>query len=465
MTLNLAYDATLARVRLTVSAAPAAAEYVHIERSTNQINWTTVRGGTAITLVSAAAMLDDYEFESDVVNYYRASYVDQGPITYVGTGSAASGVNASITPGLPASLNPGDLLVTVAAIRNSGTGTANVPTGWTAMATSGNLTVMGRRYATGDAAPLVTFTGGVANADTLARMVAFRNAELVPLVSAPLLNASAQNVTTPAAVITEDGCVALVAGWKQDDWTSVAAVPGFTEAWELTSATGDDASLFLDYVIQTTAANIAASSAAVTGGAAAISRAITLALTPAEYVTRDTSTITPALDGVWLKSLARPFLNRQVTVTDWSEITRPTRTGIFEVVGRTTPIAVSEVRGSRRWTLDVVTTTAAEASDMDLLLASGDLQFIHTPADCIVPGGYVSVGDTSQARLGPRSVKNVFSLPLTEVAAPGADVVGATITWQGLLNLYGSWSAVLAAHATWASLLELIGSPSDVIVS
>lgn len=177
-----------------------------------------------------------------------------------------------------------------------------------------------------------------------------------------------------------------------------------------------------------------------------------------------TGTITPTIDRVWVKSLARPFLNRAVVIQDYGDVERPSRAGVFEVIGRTYPVAVNDVRGSRRWTLDLLTSTAAEAADVDMLLASGDTLLVQVPADCDVPGGYVSVGSTSVRRTARRTVRRITSLPCTEVAAPGPDVVGATITWQGLLNVYGTWAEVIAAHPTWADLLELIGDPTDVIV-
>jgi hypothetical protein len=181
-------------------------------------------------------------------------------------------------------------------------------------------------------------------------------------------------------------------------------------------------------------------------------------------VTLFTGSITPVLDGVWIKSIARPFLNRKVTVVDFSDIQRASRAGVFNVIGRSDPVAVNDLRGSRQWTLDVLTHTLAEASDFDLVLASGDPLFVHVPADCPVPGGYVTVGDTTESRTARRSVRRIFSLPCTQVAAPGPDVVGATVNWQTVLTAYPTWADVLAAHPTWSSLLELIGSPADVVV-
>jgi hypothetical protein len=205
-------------------------------------------------------------------------------ISYVGANVPAVGNNASVAPPLPTGLEPGDLMVITAAIRNSGTGTVNTPAGWTVLATTGNLTALGRLYVNGDAAPTVAFTGGVANATTIAQCVAWRgacrNISEVVHASAVQLNASAQNVAYPALTVTEDGCAVMVLGWKQDDWTSTAAAGGFALLMDSPTVTGDDAGLTGQRVTQTTATNIAAGSITVTGGASAISRAITLAIRP-----------------------------------------------------------------------------------------------------------------------------------------------------------------------------------------
>ncbi|MFI6228876.1 hypothetical protein ACIBCR_16355 [Micromonospora echinospora] len=186
-------------------------------------------------------------------------------------------------------------------------------------------------------------------------------------------------------------------------------------------------------------------------------------------VDQESASITPALDGVWLKSLARPFLNRVVQVRGYGEVTRRSRAGVFDVIGRSYPIAVTEVRGSRQWVLEVVTDTTEDASDLDLLLASGDVLLVHVPAASgrvsAVPGGYVAVGDVRLVT--PPTVdlvQRVFALPCVEVAAPGPDVVGATSTWQTVLSTYATWADVMAEHATWADLMELVGDPTDVIV-
>jgi len=181
-------------------------------------------------------------------------------------------------------------------------------------------------------------------------------------------------------------------------------------------------------------------------------------------LTPDTANITPSLGGIWIKNIARPFLNRQVTVIDWGDVRRASRNGVFDVVGRTMPVAVTDVRSSRRYELTLTTATAGEADELDLCLSSGDPVLLHTPINCPVPGMYAVVGDVTTSKLGPRSVRRYLNLPLIEVAQPDLSIVGATNTYQTVLNTYATYTALLAANATYQDVADGVADPGDVIV-
>lgn len=128
----------------------------------------------------------------------------------------------------------------------------------------------------------------------------------------------------------------------------------------------------------------------------------------------------PAVDAVWLKATEHPELNRTINVVDFSDVERPTRGGVFDVLGRSLPIAVSDVRGSRRYTLDVLAEDDDEAAELEAILATGDTVLLQVPPDCPVPAMHAEVGDVTVSRTGRRANRRVFSLPLTEVAPPHA---------------------------------------------
>ncbi|TKG58046.1 hypothetical protein [Prauserella endophytica] len=461
MTLTATYANDLSRVRLAITGAPASADYARVERSTDQITWSTVRGGDTVALNAGTGQLDDYEFTPGVPNHYRATYVDSAPISYVGAGTAAAGNNAPVTPGLPAGLVDGDVLLIWAAIRNT-EGTVDTPAGWTRLVDAGNAALLGRRYTAGDTAPTVTFTGGVAGADTLAQAAGFRNAELVPAAANTVLNAAAQDITYPALTVPGDDHLVLICGWKQDEWTNVG-MP-VTEIGEPSSVTGDDAGICWCYIVETTRIDVVTGFFDITGGAAAISRGVTAAFRPADYAAREQTVITPAMTTVWIKNLQRPYLNRAVTVTDFSSITRPARAGVFDVVSRSLPVAVTDLRGSRRYTLTLTAANLDVAEDLEYCFATGEPVLVHVPAGCPFPGMYAVIGDITIERHSARTLRRFFDLPLTEVAAPPGTIVGDTVLWADIVAGFATWADLVAAEATWSDVLDRIADPADVIV-
>lgn len=472
MTVTLTYDNTLARVRITADSL-AAADYATVERSTDQILWTTVRGGAEVEVSAGSFVetLDDYEFVPGVANYYRVRGIETGAITYVAAGAATSGDNASLNPADPAGLVVGDLKIVFAAIRNSGTGTVNTPAGWTLIRQFGqsgglqrNGCLLGRIHQSGDSAPTITFSGGVAGATTSAQQAAFRRAALTPVTGADQVNSSAQNIAYPALAMPADNLVALIAAWKQDDWTAAgASTPaGFTEIGDAPSTSGDDQGIAWDYQIQTTATDVAAGSLTITGGGAAISRSMTVALEHAPYLNEQTANVTPAMSGVWIKSVTRPFLNRSVNAMMVPESQRVARGSDFAAVGRTLPVGVTDVSLGRSFVLEVRTATADDAQTLDYVLASGDILFIH--GGCDFPAGHYRVDTNSMRTPVAYAAQRYFSLPLTQIAAPGPDVVGSTNNWAAVLASYATWSDLLAANPDWDTLISRIASPSVVIV-
>lgn len=218
----------------------------------------------------------------------------------VGVGASASGSNTALDPALPAGVVQNDVVLCFASIRNSGTGTPDTPSGYTLLGGTANARVFGKLAGVSESAPHVTFTGGVANATTLARTAVFRHVSLTLWAAAvEQLNGSAQNVAFPTYSGIGTSGLLIVFGWKQDDWTSVdPLVAGLVnELFELSSTTGDDAAMVVDYTLMTEdvfGGGTGSGSFTVTGGASAISRGIVLALkladVPAGSTTLDVAT-------------------------------------------------------------------------------------------------------------------------------------------------------------------------------
>lgn len=463
--LTLTYDDIAGRVLLSAVSLPSTADVALFEVSTDNIHWTGVRGGDAVEISSNAASVYDYEFSPGVINYYRVSAVDLALPSFVAAGTAATADNASVSPALPAGWAEGDLLVTWAAIRNSGTGSITVPAGWSAMLRTDNIALLGRRATSSESAPTVNISGGAAGADVIAQMAAWRNAELTPVATAYQLNPSAQDVNFPAlsSVNTTWGA-GLVLGWKQDDWTSVATLGGFTETGETVSIAGNDAGLVWDHLAMTSPVAVSSGAFVVTGGVSAISYGASVVLRSADYVVQASNTITPNMTKCWLKFPAAPYLNRTVTLTDWFEIKRVSRMGFHTIVAKHDVIASTDTSVPRTVTVNLFAFDDDEIAAIDLVLSLGQIMLLHTPSNVALRSFYCGLGTTEFVRPAHLSHRGTYSIPLTEVSMPDLSIVGSTVTWATLITRYSTWADVINANATWTAVLALTGDPADALV-
>lgn len=212
-------------------------------------------------------------------------------ILYVGSGAATSGDNTSLTPAMPDGVIPGDMVLISAGIR-SNTAKVRTPLGWKTLGQHENLSLICKMWRRGDVAPTVSFQGGVAGDTTLAMAHVFRytnpDVDLALHGISVRTNASAQDISTPALLISDPGCLVVNLALKQDDFTSTS-LPGFTTGSQNSSVTGNDAGTVLWTKVQDVAANEPAGLISVTGGAAALSWSMAAAILPYETTWTDIS--------------------------------------------------------------------------------------------------------------------------------------------------------------------------------
>lgn len=158
-------------------------------------------------------------------------------------------------------------------------------------------------------------------------------------------------------------------------------------------------------------------------------------------------------DRPWLKVIADPASNVPVVLFDEPvRITRADRTALYDVVGRSDPIIVSDVAGSRRFTVRLVVESTAAADELDETLALGTPIYLQVPPDGPCPSVYASVGEYDRVRSSRKSTRWIFTLPLTEVAAPPSTVYGTFATYATVLEDHASYDALLDAVATYREL-------------
>ncbi|WP_329068997.1 hypothetical protein [Amycolatopsis sp. NBC_01480] len=463
MTVTATYMGDLSRVRVAFTGAPVIADFATIERSTDGLNWTTIRGGDVVPLTPG--FLDDYEFAAGVPNTYRVSFVDSGPIvSAVAPGAAATGDNTSLTPALPSGWAEGDGLLLAASIRATAA-TIATPAGWTRVLDRGNVVLFGKRATAAETAPMVAFAGGAAGADTIAQINAWKNLDISPVTTNTVANAAAQNIGLPSLTVPGTNMLNLWLAWKQAGWTSVTDPAGFAVIGSTSSAAGTGAGLWWTYTVQgTTQIDFTPRTLTVAGGSAAVSTGMSLAFSAAPYVTRQSATITPVLDQAWLKNPRRPSLNTPVTITEVGDITRQARSGTFDVIGRTMPVVVSDVMSSRSLPITIMAGDLDAADELETRLAAGDPVFLQAPeAASAVPTLYATVRQLTASKSSHRGRRRFYALDLTEVAAPASTVYGATITYADLPGLYATYDAMAAAVSSYFNLMDLVATTSVIV--
>lgn len=178
-----------------------------------------------------------------------------------------------------------------------------------------------------------------------------------------------------------------------------------------------------------------------------------------------TTSVTPDQTGVWLKNPLRPFLNRPVTVIDFADVTRESRSGLFDVIGRTLAIARTDLMSGRSTTVTMRVTDQSDADDLDGLIAVGEVLLLQPPGGSAVPTMYAVPFGYARARVAQTSAVRRFPLPLTECVMPDLSLAAVQSTWQTVVNTYATWADLIAAKATWNDVLQLVGSAEDVITS
>jgi hypothetical protein len=460
MTVTATYVDASAKVTVAITSAPANALTALIERSPDQVTWTTVRGAAALILSGGAFSIDDYEFTDGVVNYYRVTYSDSTTPVYVSSAALAmttsAGASASATPALPSGLVDGDTVYLILSCTKT---TAVLPagiTGFTGIWSSGQFALYGARWSAGLVAPTVTWTSLASGDIVMAKTVRYRNAGLSTglgtITVVGQANAAGTTISYPAPSGTGTG---MLLAYQASTNTSVSPVPTTND-----HATGYSV---LGYHAATVPAG--SGSITVTGGTSAISNTLTAMIGPygAPLATQDSVTVTPALTQPWVKNPVRPYLNRAVVPIVIDPGVRKARTATFDVIARTLPVAVTDVFGGRTTALTVRTTTRQVTDDLENCWLTGETMFVHGPAGSRTPTGYFVFGDITRSPVSAISAVRYLNTALTEVAAPSPLLAAALSSYQTVLSTYATYQALATAKATYQAVLQLVGSPADVI--
>lgn len=195
-----------------------------------------------------------------------------------------------------------------------------------------------------------------------------------------------------------------------------------------------------------------------------LDQAVTYTLTPNTGSPVTSSAVTIVTDGMtyWLKNIASAPLSRQVQVTSMSPVKRKARVlGAYDVLGRTNPVMVQDVRGGREGAFGLVTDDLDQASGLRNLLASGFVLFLQCPATVGFPDMYFVAGDVDEdfpAAMGP---DRLWDIPFTEVDSPSDDLVATSLNSWTLVTQFGTWLNLKNKRATWLDVLNIPYTTGD----
>ena len=475
--ITLTYLDDLSRVRVELSGLPDG--FAHVERSTNGLIWTTVRGATQLPITSGSGQIDDYEFEDGVENTYRVTVTPTSdPPAFAGSGPTAVNLDSTqpVTAALPAGVTTGQSIFVFASVE---VGELQTPAGYSAVFSGNRIAVYAKTATASETDPVITANGGSANGGIAAQAVVFTNitTTLDKIALLPSTN-TPQSIPTPSLQAPPVSSVVFQLGWRSAASGAVPNVPpGSTRIGSGNTGTSVQvwAYRIMNLSLPVPASEFSNLSPLIGGNAFGV----TMSLEPVGIVVEE-STITPSLEGrVWLKSIAYPMLNRPVDVLNWGPISRPSRTEVHSVAGRSLPIGVSDRHDSQNFELEVISTGWQDPAndpdaltwqrDLDLILSVSGIMFVHVPMGQPVPGGYVATGDLTLDRLAPTGqnetgdVPWTISIPCTVVAPPSPLIAGTTLTWGTVWNVYADWTQLINTNPTWRDVLNGVGDPNDLV--
>lgn len=473
LSVSATYNNDFGRVQVTFTGAASDADYAKVEVSLDQITWSTIRGGDVVAISGGSGHVDHYDgYVFGVPNYYRVTAIDSAPIGATVAGTYTTANNATVVPPLPVGVAAGNMMVLTATHQNTAA-TIATPAGWTLVPSgASHMATFWRVFQAGVTAPSVVFSGGSAGQSCSAVIRAFSNAQ-APVHAILQTNVSAQDVAYPSASQpTITGISWLLHEWKQATGTGVSLPASFVaDPWGGFNTAGASAE---SQVIWRTdgAANVQTITSGVSawsGGVAAVSKARLMYMAPRAFTDQAIGSTTPVLPSAnvkpyWLMNPGRPGQNVRVEITGFSEFNQAGKTGLFEILGRSVPVVVTDIMQSETFSFDIDAATKTEAKEIAQRLALGETMYLLSsdPANDVDSVYFSTISIARKVDALKASWTITVQARVTGQPAPA--VYGSTYTWADVVTDYVSWTTLLAdpQNTSWVNLTDKISD--DVII-
>lgn len=185
-----------------------------------------------------------------------------------------------------------------------------------------------------------------------------------------------------------------------------------------------------------------------------------VAFSSVESSTTVSAQVTVNVTVPWLIHVGVPGLSMPITLRPGSlaEEDFALNRGVFQVMGRTTPVVFTD--GSRKASssqLVIATATLGELANLKVLVSDGTPLLLNVPASMGLgfDTSYVSIGDMKVARLTTiaSDTNRDVTLPFNVVDCPVGGSQAAR-TWADVIATYSSWQQVEAAYSSWTALIS-----------
>lgn len=160
---------------------------------------------------------------------------------------------------------------------------------------------------------------------------------------------------------------------------------------------------------------------------------------------------------VWLKSPGQPAYNLRALMLSAPAWERPAVHALHPIVGRSTPVALSAIRASKRGSITLMTTSLAQRDLLDTTLGMGQPMLLQAaPGHGGITGNlYIAVGDVGYAPDGDDGLSDAYlwELDVTEIDRPAGGLQGsAGRTWQTVEDDHETWVDVDSTYSTWSGV-------------
>lgn len=428
---------------------------------------TLVRGGDAVSTTDPSLVITDAELPFGVPVTYVAAVLPATGFSYIGAGTTAYADAAAVAPTVHASRQAGDLLLGIHT-----TGDTNfasipvVPSGWTEIARSTNMLISGKISAGNETSASMTYSGGFGDA-CIGSIICLRATQktlgsldqLTTLFSTQT-NASAQNIATPALTGTTAGMLVLHTLWKADDNTSFT--PGDLDLgtsfnYNNSTLLGNDRCMPISGKFLTTTTDVPADTVTITGGAAAVSRALVLGVLVDDPIELSATPITVTLTGGKVAiSDAVNGTSAEVVISAWPTKKRSRESSRFNINGRM--VVVSGPLSTFESDIELFTESDSSRENLVSVLdtATSGIVQIRQPGgyedvDCYVSVTEVDISRYSQDGSDPR---RLWTLSAVEVDPWPSTFITQTNTLQDLADAFTGLTLASIA-GTYSTLLQI----------